>query len=430
MSFSRLLTGWARRSRFLHCHPRLIGAACFAVSLLLAVLATAEPFSQEYLDGLRALQADNLQEAARLLLKAAKAQPNSAAIHSDLGTVYYRQEKFAWAEAEYEAAVRLEPNQAIYHNNLASALIRLNQPEKAKASVEAALRLRADFEDALMNRGVLLLLEHRYAEAEALVQRIRDSRLRALSNLALSQYLQAKWDHALESVDWALAQNPSPERAHTLRRFREQILSMRPGIGERPFQFAAVVKMGYVHRVVSSDYFDSTKAIGAFDAQDFNSFVYEGEFSYRPHKHFSVSGSFGFFDGQETGLNRTTTAGSALQGDVKFKTFYGLVTGKAHYPVRMFDFYVGAGMGWYSLSREVRLTNQVPQVARSAREDKNFSNFGFHGVGGVAVNVTPRFFLLGEVRGFRAQFSDGTNAFEDELDLGPIMYLGGVGIQF
>jgi len=78
----------------------------------------------------------------------------------------------------------------------------------------------------------------------------------------------------------------------------------------------------------------------------------------------------------------------------------------------------------------VKLTNSVPQVAIQANEDRNFATVGYHGVGGVAFNISSRVFLLGEFRGFYAKLGTNTNTSDDSLNLGPFMYLGGLGVRF
>lgn len=404
----------------------------FALALigLLTRPSFPETFPRTYLQGFRALQEGNLARAIVLLEEAVGAMPESAALHSDLGTAYYRRGDFSRAAREYATAAQLEPKEAIYHNNLAAALIRQDQPHKALEAVRAALLLRPDFQDAIVNHGVILLRLDRYAEAEEVLRRVTTPRLQTLCNLALSQYRQAKYDEALKAVDRALALPEEGEKKTVLRAFRDQILSVRSPAARALTGFSFAVKGGYVDRRRSSDYFDATEAIGAFKAEDFNSPAVEGEAEYRFSPYFSLSGSVGYFDGQETGLRKTTTTGVLLDGDVEFGVLYGLMTAKAHLPVRSVDFYVGAGTGWYNLKRKVRLANQVPEVAKNTREERNFSNVGFHGVGGVAVNLGSRLFLLGEVRGFRARFNDNVNAGDDTLDLGPLMYLGGVGLRF
>ncbi|MDP6086141.1 MAG: tetratricopeptide repeat protein [Nitrospinota bacterium] len=410
------------------------GGGILALLLLLAMIpvrpALSEIFPKEYLDGFNALKAGKLAQAVRLMERVVQAMPDSAAIHSDLGSAYYFQGKLARASREFTAASKLDPGEAIYHNNLASALIRQQQLKQALESVQTALRLRSDFQDAILNRGVILLIQNRFAEAEKIFRKVSDPKLRALSNLALAQYQQAKWDEALRSVDRALAQYKDPGEQRSLQLFRRQILQARPAPGGDLIGLSLAVKGGYVDRQVSSEYFDSTAAIGAFDAKDFNSVSYESEAAYRFHKHFSLSGTFGYFGGQQTNLNKTTTTGVLLDGDVKFKTFYGLVTAKVHWPIKRFDFYAGLGLGWYNLNREVKLANGVSQVANQASENRNFSNVGYHGVGGGAFNISSRVFLLGELRDFYAVFDTNTNARDDKLNLGPFMYLGGLGVRF
>ena len=403
--------------------------ALFLLSTISVRPALSEIFPIQYLDGFDALKAGKFPEAIRLMEQAVQAIPDSAAIHSDLGTAYYYHGNLGQASREFVAASKLDPKEPIYHNNLASALIRQRHLEQALKSVETALSLRPEFQDAILNRGVIMLMQNRFVEAEALFRKVSDPRLQAISNLALAQYRQAKWDEALRSVDRALAQYKDPGSQRSLALFRRQILELRPSEVDR-LGFSVAFKAGYVDRRNSSDYFDSTDAINAFNARDFNSVSYEGEASYRFHKYFSLSGSFGFFGGQQTSLNKTTTTGVLLEGDVKFKVFYGLVTAKFHWPVKMFDFYAGLGTGWYNLNREVKLTNAVPQIALRAKEDRSFGNVGYHGVGGVAFNIGSRVFLLGEVRGFRAEFNADINVGNEALNLGPLMYLGGLGVRF
>ncbi|MFQ5691555.1 MAG: tetratricopeptide repeat protein [Nitrospinota bacterium] len=404
----------------------------FALSILglLPDASYPQPFPRPYVEGFQALQAGDLPRAISLMREAVGAMPDSAPIHSDLGTAYYRQGDFEQAVREYTAATKLDPANPVYHNNLATALIRRNRPEEALKSVRAALKSRPGWQDALMNRGVVLLMLGRYAEAETVLRRVTDPGLRILCNLALSQYRQSKWDEALKTVEQSLRLPQKEDWRKVLLAFRDQIRSAKPASGRERTGFSFALKGGYVDRRLSSDYFDTTRSIQAFEADDFNTFSVEGEGDYRFSRYFSLSGSIGYFDGEETGLNKTTTTGVLLKGSVAFDVLYGLLTLKGHYPVGRFDFYGGAGVGWYNAKRKVRLANLVPEVAKKAREDRTFSNVGFHGVGGVAVRLGSGFFLLGEIRGFRARFDSDVNAKDDTLDLGPLMYLGGVGYRF
>jgi predicted O-linked N-acetylglucosamine transferase (SPINDLY family) len=125
-------------------------------------------------------------EAERAARQALALQPTLAGAHHNLGRALHAQGRLAEAETALRQAIALEPENADRWNDLAAVLNQMDKPPEAAFALDQALRLRPDFRlarDNLQrlrtaaaagpagarenNRGVALLAEGRYAEAEA-----------------------------------------------------------------------------------------------------------------------------------------------------------------------------------------------------------------------------------------------------------------------
>lgn len=92
-----------------------------------------------------------LPEAIAHLEAALRLRPDSARIHSDLGSALAKSGQLPKAAEEFRAALALEPGAAIVHNNLGNVLAGEGHAAEAIAEYQAALRMDPDYADAKRN---------------------------------------------------------------------------------------------------------------------------------------------------------------------------------------------------------------------------------------------------------------------------------------
>jgi len=80
-------------------------------------------------------------EEALAAYEAIPGSPSSATTASNLGTLYFFNERFADAERQFRLAVRLAPRDARWRRNLADTLLRLHRDTEARQEYSQALRL-------------------------------------------------------------------------------------------------------------------------------------------------------------------------------------------------------------------------------------------------------------------------------------------------
>ena len=100
-------------------------------------------------DGFQALGATyhlmgDIDRAIPNYLKSIELGP-SAAARSNLGTIYYRQGKFAEAAQSYLEALKLDSQRPLTHRNLGDAYQKLGRPEDARAAYREASKLDRNF---------------------------------------------------------------------------------------------------------------------------------------------------------------------------------------------------------------------------------------------------------------------------------------------
>ena len=106
-------------------------------------------------------------EAAERYLELRKAVPESAALESDLGTVYYLAGEYETAEGFYRRAVELQPQEPKFHTHLGSALRMREKFDEAIAEYDKAVELDPQNFKAVFNRAALLDVMERTDEAIA-----------------------------------------------------------------------------------------------------------------------------------------------------------------------------------------------------------------------------------------------------------------------
>src|SRR5262249_33869570 len=108
-----------------------------------------------------------LDEAERICMRLLKTTPNLFDALHLVGLVKFAAGKPAAALGPLERAAKLDPHSAQVQSNLSMTLASLNRDNEALAAAERALALAPDNVEALNNRGNILLKLDRAAEALA-----------------------------------------------------------------------------------------------------------------------------------------------------------------------------------------------------------------------------------------------------------------------
>lgn len=92
-------------------------------------------------------------------------EPESAALHDTVASLYLQLQRPADAVRHFEASAGLRPNDAAAHFNLGTALTVAGDYERATAEFERALALRKDYPQAHNNLASILLQQQKYPQA-------------------------------------------------------------------------------------------------------------------------------------------------------------------------------------------------------------------------------------------------------------------------
>jgi Flp pilus assembly protein TadD len=93
-------------------------------------------------EGRRHLRAGRPAEATRPLEQAREREPRSRSIREALGIAYFRERRWAEAEAEFRVLVELSPADDFAHYALARALVKQGRRREATAHSKLAHSLR------------------------------------------------------------------------------------------------------------------------------------------------------------------------------------------------------------------------------------------------------------------------------------------------
>ena len=96
-----------------------------------------------------------VQEAIAAYQKVLELNAQAAGALVNLGTIYYRQRKFAEAERYYRAATEADPDYALAQFNLGNLYDEQNRMKQAHEHYTAALRLNPNYADAHFNLALL-----------------------------------------------------------------------------------------------------------------------------------------------------------------------------------------------------------------------------------------------------------------------------------
>lgn len=90
-------------------------------------------------------------EAIATYLKVLELEPEHAAAHINVGTLYYNRQDYAAAEKHYRAAVEIDPRYALAHFDLGNVLDETGRADEAIQSYKTALQLAPTYPDAHYN---------------------------------------------------------------------------------------------------------------------------------------------------------------------------------------------------------------------------------------------------------------------------------------
>jgi tetratricopeptide (TPR) repeat protein len=100
---------------------------------------------------LTAQQTGNIRQAIRLFKRATQADPTMKSAYSNLGNLYYQQQRYQEALETYQQALALDPDDVKTRNNLGSTYIQLAMDEDAIKELQQALRLDESYSLAYYN---------------------------------------------------------------------------------------------------------------------------------------------------------------------------------------------------------------------------------------------------------------------------------------
>jgi len=147
----------------------------------------------------------------------AAAQQGEIQQHTARGAAYMRETRYADAEKEYRAAIRLAPQDADLHFNLGIAIGQEGNPDGAIAEFREVLRLNPNHEWAHANLGIALGNKGDWdgeiaEEREAL--RLNPNNDLAHVDLGVALGAKGDWDGEIAEEREALRLNPKNEFAH------------------------------------------------------------------------------------------------------------------------------------------------------------------------------------------------------------------------
>jgi tetratricopeptide (TPR) repeat protein len=115
-------------------------------------IAKLETVSQLFAHGVRLEEHPSTHdEAIRTYLQVLELQPNHAAAHINLGTLYYNRQDFPASERHYRDAVAADPSYALAYFDLGNVLDETGRVDEAVTAYKAATRLAPTYADAHYN---------------------------------------------------------------------------------------------------------------------------------------------------------------------------------------------------------------------------------------------------------------------------------------
>jgi len=90
-------------------------------------------------------------EAIAIYMKVLEMDPNHAAAHINLGTLYYNRQDYAMAEKHYRSAIEIDPRYALAYFDLGNVLDETGRVREAIATYKTAIQLAPTYADAHYN---------------------------------------------------------------------------------------------------------------------------------------------------------------------------------------------------------------------------------------------------------------------------------------
>jgi len=122
-----------------------------------AALASVNPdASKKFEAALQAMRSDDKSRAEQLLSELAKTYPSLSGPYTNLGILYYRENKVDEAEKAFQAAIQVNPNSAVSYNHLGIINRNKGKFKEAEQQYEKAIQINPSYAYAHLNLGILL----------------------------------------------------------------------------------------------------------------------------------------------------------------------------------------------------------------------------------------------------------------------------------
>jgi tetratricopeptide (TPR) repeat protein len=152
-----------------------------------------------------------LEESRKHFEEALRLEPENAAFHCNLGTLFDQLGMAEEALGSFARAIELDGSDALFHYNHGFSLYKLGRAAEAETSFREALRQRQEFFAAHHDLGNLLAAMGRLDEAESELNRaiaLRPADAKATASLGNLRYRQGRKAEALELFEKALLHLP------------------------------------------------------------------------------------------------------------------------------------------------------------------------------------------------------------------------------
>ena len=219
MSASKIERARPARCWFLHLSFLMILACAFSAVGQSAALGHAVPAVRPPILPKTCLEQRHPSEKVTAVLEAIHDHPTAGA-YNTLGVLYAQGDRVTCAIAAFEAAIKLEDPNWEAHYNLGVALLSKGDRTKAMRELQAAIQQKPDSVSSHFALGSVLEDERRLGDAEEQFRSSLkiDPRF-APGALKLSEVLiaEGKQHAAVDCLEEALKQNPSPDQAGSLK---------------------------------------------------------------------------------------------------------------------------------------------------------------------------------------------------------------------
>jgi predicted O-linked N-acetylglucosamine transferase (SPINDLY family) len=177
-------------------------------------------FDALHMLGVSEKQLGNHEAAMRLIKRALLSNPQSASVHSNLGSLLMDLKRFEEAVAACDKAIELDPRLVDAHYNRGNALVELGQFTKAVDSFRKALAIDPRHANAHNNCGNALCKSRQFLEAMSCYDQsitLNPGYAQAYANRAAASIELHRIDNAISDLDRALALQPRNVEAWTNR---------------------------------------------------------------------------------------------------------------------------------------------------------------------------------------------------------------------